>query len=411
MRLIHTSDWHLGHEILGFDRGLEHDAFLDWLLDQVEVLGADVLLVTGDIYDSVNPSTAAQRRFYRFVARVLDKVPGLQLLLTGGNHDSPSRLELPADLLDAQRVAIMGSVPRTGGRPDPARLAVPLRDRGGAIRAVCAAIPYLRPGDLPDDVGGDGPVAELHRQAVAAADAMRGDLPLVVTGHLHVSGGEVSDLSERRVLIGGAEVVPASVYPAHAAYVALGHLHRPQQIKGPTAIRYAGSPFPLSVTERDYRHGIVVVDLDGGGEARIETVQAPRTVPFLRVPRTGAVPLDQVEAALRELSLEDPGPERRAFLEVAVRLDGPEPDLRRRIEQALDGKPVRLVRVAREVAAAAPGGGQVVPAELAELAEIEVFQRMHAQEHGGHPPAEDLLQAFRQLLSDVRDAEGREAAP
>ncbi|WP_159712167.1 metallophosphoesterase family protein, partial [Geminicoccus flavidas] len=99
MRLIHTSDWHLGHEILGFDRGPEHDHFLDWLKQQVTALAADVLLVTGDLYDTVNPSTAAQSRLYEFLASLLRDVPGLQIVLTGGNHDSAARLELPCPLL------------------------------------------------------------------------------------------------------------------------------------------------------------------------------------------------------------------------------------------------------------------------------------------------------------------------
>lgn len=405
MRLIHTSDWHLGHEIQGFDRGLEHDAFFDWLLEQLVAQEADVLLVTGDIYDTVNPSTAAQRRLYRLVARLLETMPGLQIVMTGGNHDSASRLELPRDLLDERRVVIMGAVPRAGRHPDPAGLVVPLRNAQGEVAAYCVAIPYLRPGDLPEAEEGETPIEALHRQAVAAADRLRGRLPLVVTGHLHLSGGAVSEMSERRVMIGGAEMVPASIFPAHAAYVALGHLHRPQRVDGPTEIRYAGSPFPLSVAERAYRHGIVVVDLEEDGSARIETLQAPRLVPFLRVPGSGAAPLAEIETALRALDVADEEAERRAFLEVVVRLDGPVPDLRRRIDQALQGKPVRLVRVARE-AAVIEGERVGLPAELSELAEIDVFTRLHCQEHDGHPPSDDLLGAFRQLLAEVRAADG-----
>jgi exonuclease SbcD len=278
-------------------------------------------------------------------------------------------------------------------------LVVPLRRREGPVGAYCVAIPYLRPGDLPDPADGESPLECLHREAVAAADAQRGDLPLVVTGHLHVAGGQVSDQSERRVVIGGEEMMPASIYPAHAAYVALGHLHRPQRITGPTEIRYAGSPFPLSVTERDYRHGVVVVDIDGQA-ARIDTLEAPRTVDFLRVPRQGCAPLAEIEAALLALDLEDPGRDRHAFLEVVVRIDGPEPDLRRRVEQAVAGKPVRLVRLGREFAVQ-DGTPLPVDADLSELTEIDVFFRLHRQEHRCDP-SDDLAWAFRQLLSEVQ---------
>jgi exonuclease SbcD len=403
MRLIHTSDWHLGHEILGFDRGPEHDHFLAWLKEQAVVLAADVLLVTGDLYDTVNPSTAAQGRLYGFLADLLRTVPGLQVVLTGGNHDSAARLELPGPLLDRDRVTIIGAVPRRDGRPDPEGVVLPLRRRDGAVGAWCVAMPYLRPGDLLEPALGESGIERLHRAAVAHADAQRGGLPLVVTGHLHVSGGEISELSERRVLVGGEETVPVTLYPAHAAYVALGHLHRPQRLNAPTEIRYAGSPIPLSVTERHYRHGIVLVDLSDG-TARAEPVQAPRLVPFLRIPPQGAAPLEQVELQLRALELDDPGRERRPFLEVVVRLDGPQPDLRRRIEQALHDKPVRLVRIGRELPAVA-GQVQAVTRELAELAEADMFAEMHRAEHGGQDPAPDLLQAFKLLLTEVQQAE------
>ncbi|HEX2525858.1 MAG TPA: exonuclease SbcCD subunit D C-terminal domain-containing protein, partial [Geminicoccus sp.] len=353
------------------------------------------------IYDAVNPPTSAQRRLYQFVARVLAEAPGLQIVLTGGNHDSASRLELPRHLLDSERVVIMGAVPRRDRRPDPTGLVVPLRHRTGTVGAYCVAVPYLRPGDLPDAETHETPLECLHRQAVAAADAQRGHLPLVVTGHLHVIGGDVSELSERRVVIGGEEVVPASIYPAHAAYVALGHLHRPQRISGPTEIRYAGSPFPLSVTERDYRHGAVVVDIHGERPAGIALLEAPRLVDFLRIPRAGCAPLAEIEAELLALRLEDLGRDRHAFLEVVVRMDGPEPDLRRRIEQAVNGKPVRLVRVARELASG-PAAPLPFSADLAEMAELEVFHRLYHQAHPGMEPADDLTRAFRQLLAEVQ---------
>jgi exonuclease SbcD len=406
MRLIHTSDWHLGHEILGFDRGPEHDHFLLWLKGQVTALAADVLLVTGDLYDTVNPSTAAQGRLYEFLASLLREVPGLQIVLTGGNHDSAARLELPCPLLDRARITIIGAVPRKDGRPDPAGLSVPLRRRDGIEAAWCVAIPYLRPGDLPEPENGESGIARLHRLAIAHADATRRGLPLVVTGHLHVTGGEISELSERRVVIGGEETVPVSIYPPHAAYVALGHLHRPQRLMGPTEIRYAGSPFPLSVTERHYRHGILLVELDADGRSRVEPIQAPRLVPFLRVPAQGAASLEAIEAELQVLALDDPGRERRPFLEVVVQLDGPQPDLRRRIDQALQGKPVRLVRIGREAPATAACQQEAAARELAELAETDVFAELHRAEHGGQDPAPDLLQAFKELLTEVQQAEG-----
>ena len=108
LRIVHASDWHLGHELHGFDRGVEHDIFLDWLASQLVELDADALIVTGDIYDTVNPPTPAQQRLYQFVRRTLMESPHLQIVLIGGNHDSAARLELPKYLLDADRIHLVG---------------------------------------------------------------------------------------------------------------------------------------------------------------------------------------------------------------------------------------------------------------------------------------------------------------
>lgn len=144
MRVIHTSDWHLGQELHGFDRGVEQDTFLDWLAGQLITLDADALIVTGDVYDTVNPAVQAQQRLYQFLRRALAETPSLQIVLIGGNHDSAARLELPKHLLDANRIYLIGGMPRHDGRTMSARTLIELRDKTGTPCAVCAAVPYLR---------------------------------------------------------------------------------------------------------------------------------------------------------------------------------------------------------------------------------------------------------------------------
>jgi exonuclease SbcD len=402
MRVIHTSDWHLGQELHGFDRGVEHDAFLDWLARQLIELEADALIVTGDVYDTVNPSILAQQRLYQFVKRALTTCPHLQIVLIAGNHDSAARLELPKHLLDAERVHLIGGMPRATSQPAASRIFVTMRDKAGTPYAVCAAVPYLRPGDLPMQSDAESPLKSLYRQVIETAHRIRGDLPLLVTGHLHISGGAVSALSERRIVIGGEEAVSADIFPASVAYVALGHLHKPQVISGQTVIRYAGSPFPMSVAETDYHHSIVVIDLDGTDAVKTDLLRTPRAVAFHRVPSVGAAPLDMVEDALRGIALDDPGEHLRPFLEVAVRLDAAEPDLRRRIDAALEGKPVRLTRIVRQTAG--PGGALADTVEgstmLDTLDPTQVFARRHAEEYGVEPPA-DLRRAFNEVLNSL----------
>ena len=402
MRVIHTSDWHLGQELHGFDRGVEHDAFLDWLAGQLIELEADALIVTGDVYDTVNPSISAQQRLYQFVKRALTGSPHLQIVLIGGNHDSAARLELPRHLLDADRVHLIGGMPRETSQPIAPRILMTLRDKSRTPCALCAAVPYVRPGDLPMVGDGDSPLKTLYRQVLDAAHGICRDLPLIVTGHLHMSGGAVSALSERRIIIGGEEAVSSDIFPASVAYVALGHLHKPQLISGQTVIRYAGSPFPMSVAETDYHHSVVVIDLDGTDSVTTDLVRTPRPVAFHRVPTVGAAPLDVVEDALRGLDLDDPGEHRRPFLEVAVLLDGAEPELRRRIDAAIAGKPVRLTRIVRQTAGQ---GGTLADAvegstELDALAPDHVFVRRYVETYGVEPP-DDLARAFNEVLTSV----------
>lgn len=402
MRVIHTSDWHLGQELHGFDRGVEQDTFLDWLAGQLITLDADALIVTGDVYDTVNPAVQAQQRLYQFLRRALAETPSLQIVLIGGNHDSAARLELPKHLLDANRIHLIGGMPRHDGRTMSARTLIELRDKTGTPCAVCAAVPYLRPGDLPTVGAAESPLKALYREVIEAANAARAGLPLIVTGHLHISGGTVSELSERRIIIGGEEAVASDIFPSSVAYVALGHLHKPQSISGQTVIRYAGSPFPMSVAEKVYQHSIVVIDFDKTGGMKTDLVQTPRPIAFYRVPTMGAAPLDIVEDELRRLDLDDPGEHCRPFLEVAVQLDGAEPELRQRIEAALEGKPVRLTRIVRQTEGQ---GGALADAlegdtALDELEPAHVFAHRHAEEYGVEPPG-DLKRAFDEVLVDV----------
>jgi exonuclease SbcD len=372
-------------------------------------LEAEALIVTGDIYDAANPPVRAQQQLYRFLNRVLRECPQLQVVLIGGNHDSAGRLELPRHLLDGTRVFVAGAMPRSDGRIAPEQALIELRSRAGGPGALCAAVPYLRPADLPVPRNGEHPVEALYRQVLASAEPRMRGLPLIVTGHFCLLGACASELSERSIAIGGEEAVSAAIFPAGIAYVALGHLHKPQAVAGRAPIRYAGSPFPLSLTEADYPHSIVVLDLDQQGRAAVQLVRTPRPVGFHRVPGAGAARLAEVEEALRRLDLADPGANRRPFLEVAVVLDGAEPDLRRRIDAALDGKPVRLTRIVRQTQGGRePLGDAAGSARLDDLAPGHVFKQCHRGEFG-REPSEELKQAFARLLAEVL-AEGDEEA-
>ncbi len=407
LRILHTADWHLGQTLHGFDRSHEHGRFLDWLLGTLEAERADALLIAGDVFDSANPPAAAQRALNRFLADARRRVPQLQVVLIAGNHDSPARLETTAPLLESLDARVIGWLPRdAAGEPDPTCAVVPLRDRDGRIAAWCLALPFLRPGDVPrveaaDDAYAAG-TAELYRRALELGLARREPgQALLAMGHLHLAGGRTSELSERRIVIGGAEAMPAGLFDPRLAYVALGHLHLAQRVAGQARLRYAGSPLPMSFAETRYPHQMVRIELDGERLAAAEPIAVPRFVELLRLPEAGPASLAEVEAALAALALPERPEDERPYLEVRVRLSGPEPGLRARIEATLEGKPVRLARIEPHYARADAGAVVAAPEQLERLQPEDVFRRLYAQRYGAEPP-EPLARAFAELLLEAQ---------
>lgn len=167
---------------------------------------------------------------------------------------------------------------------------------------------------------------------------------LIGMGHAFMASGKLSEMSERRVLGGNQHALPASIFADDVSYVALGHLHLPQMVAKQEHIRYSGSPLPLSMSERRYKHQVVVVELDGEQVAEIESIMVPRVVDMLKVPASPA-PLEQVLDELIALESEEMPREQQPLLEVHVLLDKPQALLREKVLQALDGKPVRLAKI------------------------------------------------------------------
>ena len=419
MRILHTSDWHLGQTLHEFDRSFEHQCFLDWLLATIEAEHPDALLIAGDVFDNANPSAAAQHQLYRFLTAARARAPALAMVLVAGNHDSPGRLEAVAPLLDLFGACVVGSARRLDERRvDAARLVWPLCDPAGEVLAWCLAVPFLRPGDLPRMADADDAylagVSELYRQALEHACAQRQPgQPIIAMGHCHMAGGEISERSERRIVIGGAEALPAAAFGGELAYVALGHLHKAQSVGGQAHVRYCGSPLPMSFAEVDYVHQVLCVDFAGEQVSAIRSLPVPRAVALLRVPRLPAAPA-QVLAELQALDLSahhGRPAEEHPYLEVRVRLDAPDPGLRARIEAALEGQPVRLARIDLSSAAAAADAGQAAAVGLGELERLSpegVFASLCEQKIlAGAVDREALVSAlevaFAQLVLDPAD--------
>ncbi|KTC30250.1 exonuclease SbcD [Pseudomonas sp. ABAC61] len=408
MRLFHTSDWHLGQNLHGQERDFEHACFLEWLLRQLKHEQPDALLIAGDIFDTVNPPVKAQERLYDFIVSAHEQQPALTIVMIAGNHDSGSRIELPAPLMRRLRTHALGRVLwLDDGQLDAGRLLLPLPDASGKIAAWCLALPFLRPAEVTGRHLGEDylkGIAQVHEWLIAAANARREPgQALVAVSHAHMAGGSVSEDSERSLVIGNAEALPASLFGPDISYVALGHLHKPQKVNGEERIRYSGSPIPLSFSEIDYKHQILDILLEGERLVSVEPRLIPRAV---NLQRLGPAPLGEILAQLGALPDIDllAEEQRQPWLEVRVRLDEPQPDLRQQVENALQDKAVRLVRIAAEYAGSADGGGEDGSAGLIELDQLspeELFRRAWRDAYANEVD-EQTLKDFALLLQDVQ---------
>ncbi len=399
MRVLHTSDWHLGHTLRGeVTREHEHAVFLAWLLETCAREAADALVITGDVFDSSTPPASAERMWFEFLAAARRGCPAMDIIAIAGNHDSPARLGASSSVLRELDVHVIGGLPRgTDGAIDLDRVLIPIA--GG--RGLVAAVPFLRPVDLAPEV--EDPLEAIYAEVIAGARARRTpEQTLIVTGHLYVAGADAAFLSERRVSIGGVESAPLRLFPIDLDYVALGHIHRPQRV-GREAIRYAGAPISLALDEAGYRHQIAAVDFadDTGRLVEIRQLLVPQAIEILRIPRRGAAPLGEVLAALDVLPPRIVNDLSRPYLEVVVALDKPEPKLRVLVETALDGKRARLIQLHVEhTGDGAALGDRVTARRLAELDPRDVFVRLWARDHA-EPPGPDVLAGFDRLLSEV----------
>lgn len=331
MRILHIADIHLGHSLNGWSREAEHKIWFENLADVIEEHEVDSLLIAGDVFDGLNPSGESQKLLYDGLVEFRRRRPHLTTVAISGNHDPAYRLEAPSALMAGIDAHVLGTVRRRGATIEFDRHMVPLRCRQGEVRAWVVAIPFLRPADLPGlsfaDAEGEGsPIvraaAEFHASIADAAQAVCGGLPLIAMGHLHCSGAMESEGAERRIPIGGEHAIPASVFPECFAYVALGHLHGPQSLDG-GRIRYSGSCFPLSASEIGHRHGATLVEIGPDGLTHSH-IEIERPAAFHRLPGTGRLDIEGLQAALDGLDLDpDLSKDLQPFVYVTLEATGP----------------------------------------------------------------------------------------
>lgn len=407
MRILHTADWHLGHTLMGWSRDMEHRQWLTDLADIIEAEEVDVMLVSGDVYDGINPSGESQKILYDAIASFVERRPNLKIIMTSGNHDPSGRLEAPEAILAGKGCHVVGTVRRYDGMIDNDKHLVPLVGADGEIEAFVLAIPFLRASDLPGvifarDDDEMSPVAQAaHRFIHDLMDEMRpltSGKPVIAMAHMHVMNGRESEESERRILLGGEHAVPAGVFPDDICYVALGHLHMPQNLDG-GRIRYPGSSFPMSATEANYRHGVTILDLSENGVEH-RHVEMPRPADFVRIPERGQVLIGDLEAEIRAIGLDEGQVvELRPFVHITLAASGPASVIRAEAERIVASLPVRLsaLRIVREAAE----DDHSLPAQsLSEIRVDELFARAFLKVNGTDPEPRHIA-AFTEIAGTI----------
>lgn len=410
MKILHTADWHIGQLFYNYDRFYEHHQFLNWLVDILVPEEIDVLLISGDVFDNANPSAPSIKLFYSFLNKAVTTNPHLQIIVTAGNHDSASRLETPKPLLESSNIHIVGVVEKLpDGSIDYDKLIIPIKDIDGTTKAWCLGVPFLRIGDYPVIADAENPytegIAAFYKEAYEHALAKKqNEQAIIAMGHLHAQQAEVGDMDKaERAILGGVECIAATAFDAGICYVALGHIHKAQRVGGIEHIRYCGSPLPMSFSEINYKHQVIVFELHAAWVENISAIEIPVSIPLLRIPRVHST-MQEVLSALAQLpDTEDKDLALAPYLEVCVLLSGPEPALKHKIDTALTGKYIRLAKIDVKYAVAAPTEGGVhvaIQEPLDRLTPLDVFSKIYKAKYSNAVP-EDLLQLFHHAVQDV----------
>ena len=390
MKIIHTADWHIGQRLHERSRLDEHKQFLDWLLDTIQERQVELLLVSGDIFDTSLPSAEATNLYYRFLYRLFDETDA-SAVITAGNHDSPRHLEAPREFLEMGKIYVVGLA------TDPAKCVLSFPPDNP--RVTVAAVPYLSESDLRHlSYQTEVERNERYREWLKAfyADCVAGmpaELPKILMGHLFVQGGQVTD-SERNIQIGGATAIHASDFPDGVNYIALGHLHRPQPIKGATSpIRYSGSPLPLRFNETGYSKKVYLLELsDNGSLVQDEAIEIPVFKELCTI--TG-----NEESVLWEASTQMWDGK---YIQVKLELRTPRVGISDEIRQAFGERGGEVLSVEIEMPEATQG--PVISVEDMKRPE-EIFEQFHRANFDGEPPDDSLAQTFSELVQIIKETE------
>jgi len=407
MKLLHTSDWHIGRALYGRKRYEEFTAFLPWLTETIEQQQVDALIVAGDIFDNGAPSNRAQELYYRFLCNVAASCCR-HVVVVAGNHDSPSFLSAPKELLRALNVHVVGAI---GERRDDEVLL--LHDLTGAPELIVCAVPYLRDRDLRVAEAGESiddkerklleglrsHYAEICELAEQRRNALGVHIPIVATGHLFTAGGLTQDGDGvRELYVGSLAHVTSNVFPDCIAYLALGHLHVPQKVNGLEIMRYSGSPLPMSFGEARQEKSVCLVELSGL-QAQVTTLAIPTFQSLERIRGNRA----EIAARIQALS----AVQSRAWLEIVYEGDELAGDLRAGLEENIAGTQMEILRIRNNRIIDRVLERMHDEETLDDLNVNEVFARCLAAHNIAEEQRPELLRAYQETIASLYEEDAQ----
>lgn len=392
MKIIHTSDWHLGQNFFEYDRREDHSSMIDQLADLIKTEEPDALVVAGDIYDIATPNTSVQRELAEYIVKLHDLRPEMVIVCISGNHDSASRHEIYQTPWEALNVHMAGKIDMTVLENN----IIQVKDKGWIV-----AVPYTNERYLDDDF--------LSSLENAVKEFTGETLPIVYVGHAAISGRDFSGhQTQNEKYIGGIEATGIEQIGEVYDYVALGHIHKAQTFDNGRA-RYCGSPLPVSFDEvkRGYEHGFSVVEIEAHGCApSIRTCEVTCMHPLVNIPSDGFAPWEDAMKELKRFPADTD-----AYLRLNILLKGNEMlpyDKDAQIIKALGGKIARLATInpTREVVESADKEEERVSLTMQELQAMDPKAILKAYASAiGRPFDEEFDEMFDIVFKNVMDAD------
>jgi len=429
MRIIHTSDWHLGQYFYGKSRAAEHQHFLNWLITQAKEHQVDAIIVAGDIFDTSTPPSYAREMYFSFISQM--QALDCQLIILAGNHDSVAMLGESQSLLASLSTRVITHVGSTDVEINGSVFAI--KDKNADAVAVLCAIPFIRPRDVIKSRAGQSAndkqkdlqqaisehYQQLYHQAKLLADKIEKQqgltVPIIATGHLTALGVSMTDSKSdavRDIYIGSLEAFPSSAFPP-ADYIALGHIHRAQKVGKTEHIRYCGSPIALSFDEAKQRKRILLVEFKENTLDSVTDIVVPCFQPLVMIKTSLTSLAEDINKLAQELKtlLSKEMPQQKVWLDIEIENSEHLNDLSQRVNDLASELPVEvlLVRRSKKARQLLQQTSKATNATLSELTLSEVFEsrlsELSWQDKEEVERKQRLKTLFKQTVSQLENEE------